>query len=101
LRDKDFFRGDYFDNILVAEIKILAPKVCIFFTGYHFDGRIKNIFPEIEFTEVEGFTKNQLSHLKHPNLPAMSFRTYHPNYLRRSGLEKGFIEFIGRLRTFV
>ena len=85
------------DDILVTEIQIIQPKVCIFFTSHHFDRRIKAIFPEIEFSKVEGFLLNQLSHLKHPDLPDLTFRTYHPRYLRISGLEEDFIEFIGGL----
>jgi hypothetical protein len=82
------------DDILVPEIKILKPKICIFLTGPDFDGRIKKIFPEIEFTEVEGYPIRQLSRLKHPDFPVLSFRTYHPGYLRRGKLEDGFIEFV-------
>jgi len=82
------------DDILVTEIKIIKPKVCIFFTGYSFDKRIKDIFPEIEFSEIEGWTLNQFSHLKHPDLPYLTFRTYHPIFLRRKSLETDFIEFL-------
>jgi hypothetical protein len=82
------------DDILATEIHIIQPKVCIFFTSHHFDRRVKNIFPKIVFTEVEGFSLNQLSRLKHPDLPPLTFRTYHPRYLRISGLEEDFVEFI-------
>lgn len=82
------------DNMLAAEIKIIQPKVCVFFTGPAFDERIKNIFPAIEFQQVQGWKIRQLCQFKHPNLPELSFRTYHPNYLRRSGLEHNFIDFL-------
>lgn len=93
-------RGEYetaiatLDDILVTEIEILKPKICIFFTSHHFDWRIKNIFPEVEFIEIEGFSLKQFSRLKHRDLPNLTFRTYHPKYLRISGLEANFIEFI-------
>ena len=83
------------DDLLIIEINILQPKVCIFFTGPSFDERIKNIFPAIEFSNVSGHSSRQLSQLKHPNLPNLTFRSYHPNYLRRSGLEPDFIKFMG------
>jgi len=82
------------DNLLAIEINIIKPKVCLFFSGPSFDGRIKNIFPDIEFVAVAGHTSRQLSQLKHPDLPVLTFRSYHPNYLRRSGLESEFINFI-------
>lgn len=82
------------DNLLVTEINIIKPKVCLFFTGPSFDGRIKNMFPDIEFATVPGHTTRQLSQLKHPDLPLLTFRSYHPNYLRRSKLEPEFINFI-------
>ena len=85
------------DNLLVTEINILKPKVCIFFTGPSFDGRIKNTFPDIEFAIVSGHSIRQLSQLKHPNLPILTFRSYHPKYLRLSGLESDFVTFIARL----
>jgi hypothetical protein len=82
------------DGLLVTEIEILKPKVCIFFTGPHFDWRIRKIFPDVEFTAIEGYSINQFSRLKHQELPVLSFRTYHPGYLRRSRLEEKVVEFI-------
>lgn len=87
------------DNILIDEIAILQPKICVFFTGPSLDYRIKNIFKNIEFKSVEGFEERQLSQLKHEFLPELTFRTYHPNYLRRSGQEQSFINFIGNLNS--
>jgi hypothetical protein len=82
------------DSLLVDEIQILKPDIVIFFTSHHFDNRIKNIFKGIEFNSLESFTLNQCSSLKHKNLPKNCYRTYHPNYLRRSGLEAEFLELI-------
>jgi hypothetical protein len=82
------------DNLLLAEIEIIKPDVCIFFTGPSFDWRIKNIFPDVEFKNIPEYSPRQLSQLQHPNLPILTFRSYHPNYLRRSGLESKFINFI-------
>ena len=82
------------DNLLLEEIHILKPKVCIFFTGPSFDIRIKNIFTGVEFITIENQTFNQLCQLKHKDLPEFTFRSYHPNYLRRSGLETDFIKYI-------
>jgi hypothetical protein len=85
------------DDILLGEINILNPKICIFFTGPIFDKRIKNIFSSVQFESVLGFSPRQISQLKHPALPYLTFRSYHPNYLRRSKLESKFINFISSL----
>ncbi|MFD2719936.1 hypothetical protein ACFST9_14505 [Hymenobacter monticola] len=85
------------DDLLVAEVNILKPKVCLFFTGPDFDSRIQRIFAGITYQSVPDWPIREMALLKHPDLPAYTFRTYHPNYLRRSGLEPGFIEFISGL----
>jgi hypothetical protein len=82
------------DNLLVDEIRIVKPKVCVFFISYLFDYRLKNIFNEIEFIKVDGFEEKVLCQVKHPNLPELTFRTYHPRYLRMNYLEEPVIEFI-------
>ena len=82
------------DSLLIDEIKILKPDIVIFFTSHHFDDRIMNIFNGAEFNTLKDFTINHCSSIKHKDLPSFSFRTYHPNYLRRSGLENGFLDLI-------
>jgi len=85
------------DNILVSEISILKPKICIFFTSHTFDYRLKEIFSEVELLKVDGFTTKELCQLKHPNLPELSFRTYHPKFLRINRKEGKFLAFISTL----
>ncbi|SDK92426.1 hypothetical protein SAMN04487898_11335 [Pedobacter sp. ok626] len=82
------------DDVLLHEIGIIQLKVCIFFTGPDFDWRIKKIFKEVKFLEIEDHNMRAFSQLNHPDLPEMSFRSYHPNYLRRSGKERAFLKFI-------
>lgn len=72
------------DNILEGEISIVKPKICIFFTGPNFDDRIANIFQNIEYGNVSDYTTRQLCQLKHPLLPILTYRTYHPRYLRQA-----------------
>jgi hypothetical protein len=86
------------DNLLVTEIDILQPKICLFFTGPNFDDRISKIFPNVEFVAVGNHPINQFSQLRHENLPLLTFRSYHPRYLRQSGQENNFIEFITSLK---
>jgi hypothetical protein len=80
------------DSTLVDEINILKPDICIFFTSISFDDRIFDTFPHVVFTAVDLWDMRQLSQLRHPSLPALTFRTYHPKYLRMKGMEEGFIK---------
>ena len=82
------------DDLLIDEIGILKPKVCIFYTSYKLDQRIQKIFDGVEILPVPNFEKNQACQLKHAALPELTFRTYHPAYLRQGGLENRFIELI-------
>ena len=82
------------DDVLLEEIKILKPNVCLFFTGPSFDNRIERLFDGVNFSSVADFNQRQLCRLEHADLPALTFRTYHPNYLRRSGQEADFIDFV-------
>lgn len=87
------------DSMLIDEIRISKPNVCIFFTGPSLDFRIDSIFSGIEFIEIPGFKVRQLCQLKHQALPKHTFRSYHPNYLRLSKREPRFIEAIEQLLT--
>eukprot|EP01038_Epipyxis_sp_PR26KG_P004021 gene4021-5751_t len=87
------------DDVLAEEINIIEPTVCLFFTGPSMDTRLGNIFKQLKFEQIDGFEKRELSRLIHPQLPKWSFRTYHPNFMRRQGKEEAFIKFIGTLRN--
>jgi hypothetical protein len=87
------------DDLLVAEIALLKPKVCLFFTGPDFDDRLRHTFPELTYQQVTEWPERALARLVHPALPANTFRTYHPNYLRRSGQEAAFLEFMQSVKA--
>ena len=80
------------DQVLLDEIRIVAPKVCLFFTGPDFDSRLKKVFTGIEFVEIPGWGLNQLSLIKHPSLPVYTFRAYHPKSLKLHRLESNFMQ---------
>lgn len=67
--------------LLQREIAITKPNAVVFFTGPDYDSRIERSFPELTWESKSRL----LTRLIHPNLPTLFFRTYHPNYLRRSG----------------
>lgn len=83
------------DFLLLEELKLIAPNVIIFFTGPRYDARVKSLLKiQSPMIEMNGFSRRQLCQLETPALTSMIFRTYHPNYLRRAGLEKDVIEAI-------
>lgn len=82
------------NKILIEEIEIGQPNICIFHTSHNRDEELKEIFEGLEFIPVEGWDIKCLSILKHPKLPKFSIRTYHPNYLRQKRKETDFFETI-------
>ena len=73
-------------GLVAKELEILRPHVCLFFTGPGYDNLLSGVFPECSFTPVDkDIPVSQLARIGHPRLPANSFRTYHPHYLRRGG----------------
>ena len=86
------------DDILVSEINILNPKVCIFFTGHKSDYRLEKIYPGIEKIDIPGLPLSSFCILKHENLPVNTFRTYHPAFLRRSKLTPPVIKYLSSLK---
>lgn len=87
------------DFLLIEEIAILKPDVCLFLTGPSLDGRISRLFPGLERLQVKTWGERQLCQLQHPKLPKRSFRTYHPVSLRRQQLERRILEDLDRLIT--
>lgn len=86
-------------SLLLAEIEILRPDVVIFFSGPYFDRHIKNIFTGSHFESVQGFTERELSRVEHELLPLHTYRTYHPKYLRMSGIEQRFLKYIEKINA--
>lgn len=71
-------------RVLPNEIKILRPHAVIFLTGPIYDYTIKNLFCGCTFESVSAdIPIRQLATLKHNDLPPLTFRTYHPNSLKR------------------
>ena len=87
------------DDILLAELQILKPDFCLFYTGPSFDYRLKTILQDIEFIEIPNFTIRQFCKLKHPNLPENSYRSHHPKSLRIRYLEDDFVNYITQQKS--
>ncbi|MHB8057270.1 MAG: hypothetical protein ACYDHC_05175 [Desulfuromonadaceae bacterium] len=79
------------DFLFLEELKLLTPDIVIFFTGPNYDERIAALM-EATYLPVKNFPIRQLGEIKASEFKTIMFRTYHPNYLRRSGLEEKVIE---------
>lgn len=87
-----------FDNILKNEIEILQPDVCIFFSGHKKDSRIKKLYQDVQFENIEELNKTQFSRLNHAELPQFSIRAPHPRFMRMKKMENNFIKYIAKNR---
>lgn len=85
------------DAILAEEVRIVNPSMCMFFTGPYFDTRLKAVFEGLEFIEIPGWNLKQFCVLRHPRLPVLSFRSYHPRSLKLKSLEKNFLTYISQI----
>ena len=85
------FTLKYFD-VLKAEIKILKPDVLIFLSGPGYDIEIENAIGEYLKSEIDGFSLRKLCEFKFKEDLGIkkAFRTYHPNYLWRNGIDDYF-----------
>lgn len=94
--DHKGFPGDSIYNIernyfpvIKQEIEIIKPNVLLFLSGPNYDSRIRDNFGEISFEPIGNFTEKQLAKVNLDFSP-LAFRTYHPNYLWRNGIDDYF-----------
>jgi hypothetical protein len=74
-------------NLLPAELRNAEPHVVVFFTGAPLGAillRALTPFGEVKLQALPGYDLRVVARIVHPFLPLATFRTYHPNYLRRS-----------------
>ena len=82
------------DFLLLEELRILAPDMVIFLTGPNYDLRINRLLQATQLP-IKGLDPRQLCRVESSVLNSKIVRTYHPNYLPRSGVEKSIIAAIG------
>lgn len=78
-------------DIFIKELEILKPDIVIFFTGNPYDSLFMDwqfdtnddFYQSIPKAVEMGIDKWKLGRLNSPLLPYQTFRTYHPNYLKR------------------
>jgi hypothetical protein len=79
-------------EITKKEIELIDPQLMIFFTGYKYDLFIKKTFGDFEQLKVDNHDVKKFCQLKFEKYPMIiAYRTYHPNYLNRSGLMKIYL----------
>ena len=83
-------------SLPATEVAILEPHVCLFLSGPNYDEFIRTVWPRCEFLTCGEPPLRQLAKVIDQALPAASFRTYHPKYLRQ-GKHWSFIETIRQL----
>lgn len=69
-------------NVLVDELNVINPKICIFLTGPNYDKDIKAKLTDAEFIPIDGYDIKEFARIKSSHLPEKSFR-YHPGYGNR------------------
>jgi hypothetical protein len=83
-------------NILKDEIEILKPDIVLFLSGANYDHVLFDKLGNVAMNEVETFTKREFSVLEIENVK-FAFRTYHPNYLLRVGIDRYFNAILDRI----
>jgi hypothetical protein len=82
-------------SVVQEEVQILKPDFIIFLTGPKYDKYIKEIFGKFSLSPVLNKKKRQIAKLNFTaDRKLVVFRTYHPQYLRRSKLEKEILIFL-------
>jgi hypothetical protein len=80
--------------VLASEIRLAEPDVVVFFTGPLYDSNIELNFPGAKFEPIRGYEKRRrrLCRVVHKDLPDLSFRTYHPKFLRLNKIERSVLD---------
>ncbi len=79
-----------YDNLLLSELVILKPDITIFLTGHSYDNRVIRLLSAHK-KDVAEFDLKNVCEIITNSISGRVFRTYHPKYLRLSGLESGVI----------
>jgi hypothetical protein len=82
------------DFLVREEIRILKPDICLFYTNWKRDPRIKALYPGVQFHNVEGLPSGHFARLIHDALPDLTLRTPHPRTIRMQKWEDAFLKFM-------
>lgn len=70
--------------VFLSELRILKPTSVVFFTGPNYNETLYSFFPSIKLIPFNEYDPQKTAQLSHHDLPAMTWRTYHPKYLSLS-----------------
>jgi len=76
-------------RILNEEMQILQPNLVLFLSGPYYDNILIEQFKDIGFQNIEEYQQKQIAKVNLLNCDS-AFRTYHPNYLWRNGIDNYF-----------
>ena len=77
----------YLNGIILKEIEILKPQFIVFFTGPdEYDKVLDDVFSKPKRKSIGNFNERHLCEIEIPDIKK-AIRTYHPNYLFRTGNE--------------
>ena len=85
-------------RLIREELRILDPDVVIFMTGPNYDRCIERAFGPFALEAVGEWPTRQLSRIISPELPAATFRTYHPGYSLRHDFYEHLAEIVGEFK---
>lgn len=84
-------------SVIEKEIEILKPNIILFLSGPNYDAELRNSLTNVQFSQLnKNFTERQLAKIKYQDYNN-TFRTYHPNYLWRHGIDTYFNEIIDNI----
>ncbi|MDR0565939.1 MAG: hypothetical protein LBG47_02725 [Prevotellaceae bacterium] len=86
-------------RVIPDEVSILKPNLAIFLTGNSYDNLIRENFGQVGYAAIPPFGEKQLARLSIPAAETLgsAFRTYHPGYLFRHGINAYFSAIIGEI----
>lgn len=87
------------DYLVKEEISILKPDVCIFFTNHKYDKRLKDLYQDLVFNNIDRMPKKHFSRLHHPDLPKYTLRAPHPRTIRTQRWEDDFIMAVSQFKN--
>lgn len=87
-----------FFNVITSEIMITQPDVLVFLSGPFYDYEIRKKLGDFKLISIDSFPQRKLCRLEIENQP-IAFRTYHPNYLWRNGIDNYFNTIIKEIKT--
>jgi len=85
------------DFLVLEEIQILCPDVCLFYTNRKNDHRLTALYPGLQFSDIEGLPSSLFARLTHAELPSLTLRTPHPKWMQLKRWSATFLATFQRL----